>query len=320
MQQNKLREELGSETLWGLPKSISDEFIAAYELTVFRQIGTWLYLTILLGGLGVGIGIWFLCEGILAKSAEESAVLLNGLAYHTDFGIGLFIGLFAWMAITCIICDIYLRLTPAPYKTAIFLGAYSGPKTKTIPPKTLLKKDKTHWRDAADLIDNGTRRYTKIATIIAVPLTLLSIGVTYAELKHFTVISPKGVHKSAFLTGQMKLKEWDEAVKVEIGCNYVKARYGKNSSPEKHDVVYHIHWADKSKTRLQTDNQLNGKHWLVNFEAIDDILIDSDATFTRWEWLKRNPLHPKCLRHHRNKLGPELAPRFDSLLRVDEEG
>jgi len=316
MRKNKLEAALGNDTLWGLPKSISDEFIAAYQLRGFRRLGFWLYYIILFCGYGIGVLFWFLCDNLIRQNAHEIAGQFDGFAYKSNFDIGFTIGLVIWMAIAYIIKELIVRQTAMPRKAALFLGMKEKLFENT-PPKYLLKKETTFWTDAADLIDYSTRRYTKIIAFFTIPIALFSIYITYVEIHRFSVITSIGVHTAEFSTEEISLKKWDDAIEVKIGCRYVKR---ESKKPAKYLVIYQVTWGNRSGITLPTNNQLNGKHWLVNFEAIDDILTSTDATFARLKWTKGNPLHPKCLRHHRNKLGPELAPRFDSLLRVDEEG
>ena len=61
---NKLREQLGDETLWGLPKNISDELVDSYQSTLFRWLGFWLFMIVMVGGFAVGAIIWGKAENL----------------------------------------------------------------------------------------------------------------------------------------------------------------------------------------------------------------------------------------------------------------
>jgi len=309
---NKLREQLGGETLWGLPKNISDELVDSYQSTLFRWLGFWLFMIVMVGGFAVGAIIWGKAENIIEKNAEVAANSVNGFAIDTNFGIGLLIGLFVWIFLSSVIVSLVIRLFPMPAKAALFFGGNIDPQK--VDPKAFNKKvsfldSSIKPRNASEFLNQYLDRTIAKSIKILMPFVILVVAVCYAELHSFSVFSPTGFHKSGFFSKDMTVRTWQDVQTVKLGCNQT------DDGP---DLIYEVSWPDGKHKRLPIDTHINAENWLTNIEAVDAVISKSGAAFIRWKWNNRNPLHPKCLRGFYADLSQGEKTRFDRLLRKGE--
>ena len=311
MPKNKLKEELNGDPLWGLPKQISDELVDSYRLTPIRWLGHWLFMIVMCGGFAVGAWIWAICESILRQNAIETARNIDGFAYDTNFGIGLLIGLFVWIFLSGVIVSLITMFTPMPIKGALFLSTQSdvsenAPKMPLVGP---LVENKGSLATASDLINDYSGRIVRKLGRKLAPFALLVIGISYAELSWFNIISSKGLHTSVPWSMSDKVHAWRDAEAVKLGCN---------QTDDGASLIYEVIWPDGKNKRLPTDTHINGQDWLTNVESVDAEFSEGDAIFERWTWLERNALHPKCLRSFYAEQGPDGKSRIDRLLRIGE--
>lgn len=307
---SKLRDDLNGETLWGLPKDISEELIRAYDLTLFRWLGFWLFMIIMcLGFLVGGFWVWPFLENLANQNAFENATNIGGLMYDVNFGWGLLIGLFVWIFLTNALVTLFVRVMPMPIKAAFFMGLSIGNDDAGYKHdeniKTVMNRaDKPS--NAKELINRlSEMNYTKSLKIL-LPIAFFIIFICLRETQAYTIYSAEGYYKSGFFSKESRT--WDEARSVELGCN---------QTDDGGSLVYKVYFLDKS-LRLEDKNPVRGTYWLDNLEVIDSRLEAAGAEFKRWRWLKRNPLHPKCLRGFYGELGLEGKGRIDKLLRIDE--
>ena len=308
---NKLREMLDGETLWGLPEKISDELVDSYSSGPMRWIGFSLFMVVMVGGFGIGALIWAHCERKIQQNAIETSQAINGFAYEVNFGIGLLVGLFVWIFMTGLIVSLIIRVTPMPTKGALFLSGYENLSKKA--PKKLLEEVQTSGinkpRTAAELLNQYLDKSLRKSAIGLAPFVILVIGVTYAELSWYSVMSHTGLHKTSFISEKMSVKTWADAERVQLGCN---------QTDDGGNLIYEVIWPDGYDKRLPTDTHFNGTDWLTNLERVDAEIMKGGAEFVRWEWLNRNPLHPRCLRGFYSEGGADRKARIDRLLRIGE--
>jgi len=308
---NKLREQLGNETLWGLPKQVSDELVESYNLTLVRWLGNWLFMIVMCGGFAIGAWIWALCESQLRKNATKVAQDIMGFAYDTNFGIGLLIGLFVWIYLSGVIVSFIVWLAPMPFKGALFLSSQSdvSENASKIPLIGSRVENKGMTATASDLINDYSKRVVRKLGLILSPFVILVTAISYAELGWFTILSPTGLHTSVPWSTNLKVHAWEDAQTVKLGCN---------QTDDGSSLIYEVTWPDGKDKRLPTDTHINGKDWLTNLEIVDAEVSKGDAMFKRWEWLGRNALHPKCLRSFYTEQGQNSKTRIDTLLRTGE--
>ena len=311
MRKNKLEEELNGEPLWGLPKRISDELVDSYRLKPIRWLGHWLFIIIMIGGFAGGAIFWGWCDGILSRNAIKVANTINGFAYDTNFGIGLLIGLFVWIFLCLPIYYCIIRIMPMPYKGTLFLVSQMSNSKEN--PDTLPKKPKLDLfntpHSAEELINNYLNKVIGKSLLYLSPFILLVGFVTQAELTNFTILSPSGIYTSGFFSKNLASKRWRDAEAVKLGCN---------QTDDGSSLIYEVIWPDGKDKRLPTDTHINGEDWLTNLETVDAEISKGGAVFQRWVWLKRNPMHPKCLRGFYAGLSPNEQTRFNRLLRIGE--
>lgn len=324
MRKNKLREELNGQPLWGLPAHISEELVNSYELTAIRKAGKWLFIICLFAVFVPIIMIWIFCEKILSQNAIEAANQIDGFAYHTNFGIGLLIGIFISIFMAGIIICLILRITPMPAKGSLFIAAHTTPpnnskeKKKTpsaipSPPNfpfvVTIKDEDLSTESASKLINGYSMKFVfKMGKILS-PFIALATVITYLELGRFAILSPQGLHKSTLFSSDLNLKRWQDAERVKLGCNHTK-----NGAA----LIYEVIWRDGSDYRLPTRNHINGESWLTNLEAVDLEISKDGAEFVRWKWGVQTPLHRSCLRKFYAELGGGSKIRIDRLLRIGE--
>ncbi|MEP3654576.1 MAG: hypothetical protein ABJO36_06745 [Litorimonas sp.] len=308
---NRLREALGEDTLWDLPKSISEELVDAHSLPFVNWLGFLLFMFVMIGGFAVGAVIWGIAENLTEQNAIQAAASVDGFSIDVNFGIGLLIGLFVWIGLSGWIVALITKLVPMPVKGALFLSQIEPEKVtpEMFQKKTSFMESKDRIKNASEFIDtyfSGT--LIKSAKYLA-PLSVIVIAVSYAELHSYSVMSETGHHKSGLFSNKMTVKKWVDAELVELGCN---------QTDDGGNLIYEVTWPDGKSKRLPIDTSINGKDWLTNLESVDTKISSAGATFERWSWNNRNPLHPKCLRGFYAELGPEGKSRIDSLLRIDE--
>jgi hypothetical protein len=308
---NKLEKSLAGKPLWDLPKSISDEFIDSYNFTSTRWLGNWLYFAILLSGFYCGYKVWNFSEKETARRAQEAAIPIDGFAYDNMMGLGLSVGLFVWLVFAGVVLSLILRLTPMPRKGALFISAHAdtGWHSKTSNPFGSPSHMSANSENARDLINQFLDRKIKKTTKFLSPFMFIAITLTILELNWYSITSPTGLHRNNPITNNMSFETWQDAHRVELGCNQIE-----NDS----NIIYEVIWADGKKKRLPIDTHFDGQNWLRNMEAIDASIKSGDAEFVRWEWRKRDPLHPQCLRSFYAKQDPDGKARIDRLLRIGQ--
>ncbi len=308
---NKLREQLGDETLWGLPKRASDEIVDSYRFTLFRWVGNWLFMIVMCSGFAAGAYIWFLCENILRENAISYAQKIDGFAIDTNFGLGLLIGLFVWIFLSGVIVSLIILLVPMPIKGALFLSTQSDLFENT--PKTPLVgsliENKGERATATELINDYSRRMVRKLCLMLSPFIALVVAVTFAELSWFNVVGATGLHSSVPWSTQVNVRTWQDVEKVKLGCN---------QTDDGASLIYEVVWPDGKDKRLPTDTHINENDWLTNLEFVDAEISQGGASFERWVWLSRDALHPKCLRSFYLAGGESSKDRIDALLRIGE--
>jgi hypothetical protein len=58
--------------------------------------------------------------------------------------------------------------------------------------------------------------------------------------------------------------------------------------------------------------------WLDAAETIDQQLTTGGATFSRWDWMGRDPQHPLCIASLRDRYSDDQFLRVRRLLRLPE--
>ena len=307
---NKLKNELNGEPLWGLPKRISDELVDTHRLSFVRFLGFWMFMFYMVGGFAVGGWyLWPWLENQNNINAQQKAAEVGGLMYDVNFGIGLLIGLFVWIFTSSLLSILTIRLLPMPIKGALSLSMLADTKVPTnndvIAAQIIAENPRIET--AGEFLNTWANSSIFKHLKFLLPAILLTAVVTYREIQTFSVYGVEGVTRSAFFAGE-KFRPWSEVKTVELGCN---------QTDDGGSFIYEVQFEDGKSLRIAEKTPVNKTHWLDNLEKIDAEISSGAAEFKRWKWLKRDPLHPKCLRGYYGELNDEDIKRFKKLLHVD---
>lgn len=298
--------------LEGLPQHIIDEITLSANLPFFRILGNWLFIIVMVGGFAIGaFGLWQPLERLAQNNAEAFAKTVDGFSAETNIGIGLLIGMFLWIVLTSAIVAFIIRMMPMPAKAAMY---FSGRKEiEQTSPKFMRKWSNENSLEiphsASDAINQRLDPYIRKTLFLTMPFVLLAALICARETQSHHVFSASGFYKSGILSTNVEHRLWTSAKGVALGCNQTE---------EGGSLIYDVEFQDGKSVRLPVASSLNGRSWLENLEAIDETLQSTNAEFNRWTWMKRDPLHPMCLRGFYAELGADNKPRLDRLLRIGE--
>ena len=297
--------------LWGLPVHISAELAPAWKINWLRRFGGWAAWLIMVGGFIVGwLYVWPYFDALNVHAAEAKAVQLNGLMYETNFGIAMLVWLFAWIIMSASLAGFLVLVLPMPLKGALFIGLMGDtggePFNKRALQGAVMEVGET--ATAGELLNAWAARYIGSSLKYALPLGVIGALIIAREVATFSVYSVEGYYRSPLLPWATEtLTEWTDAERVQLGCNQTD----KGGS-----VVYKIFFKNGKSVRIEDGVLIADTEWLDALEFIDKQLVTANASFERWQWLKRDPLHPKCVRGFYGMLGAEQGDRLMRLLRV----
>jgi len=302
----------------GLPPQLAQEIVDAKLKGPISWLAHGLFMLIMIAGFVIGwLYLWPTLSNQVDANAYSAAQSMDGFAYETNFGLSLVIGMFVWIVSVALIISTFILRAPTRLKATLYLNAKSDfigstPKFYGL-HKVIAEVGK--FKTGSDYIDAICRKMISSLSKVVVPSLVLVLGLVWLETSWYKFYTPTHIVKNGLWSNALEKKKWRDISDVELGCNFIEAR---DSNPASNNIIYRVKWSDGSKASLDIDNQINGKIWLENFETVDTEIRSGNATFKRWVWLERNPLHPTCLNHFRTDLGPELTPRFNRLLRISE--
>ncbi len=310
--ENDLEDEV-PVTLWGLPADIANELAPAWHINWARWFGGWAAWLIMIGGFVVGwLEIWPYLDGLNTQTAQAQAIDMNALMYETNFGFAMLVWLFAWIITSASVAGFLILTLPMPLKGALFIGLMGDSGAEPFNKQALqgAKREVGETGSASDLLNAWAVRYIGSALKYALPLGALGAFILTREIASFSVYSVEGYYRAPlFPWAEETLTEWSTAERVELGCN---------QTSDGGSVVYKIFFKNGKSARIEDGVLIGDTKWLDALETIDKELVKGDASFERWQWLKRDPLHPKCLRGFYGMLGKEQGDRLLRLLRVGD--
>jgi len=151
-----------------------------------------------------------------------------------------------------------------------------------------------------------------MAIAAAVLAALSAIAVSRDIQTHSIFTSNAYVRSPFFPWGSTQPREWSSAVSVGVGCNHVEDDDGTSD-----DIIYKVRFPDGASVDIGYAIPLEGS-WLSAAETIDQKLRASGSAFTNWEWLGRDPMHPRCIAAQRQRFSGNDYARVQRLLRVTE--
>ena len=312
---------LAGDMSLGLPYDLAEEINEDNLGAPLSWLGSWLFMLIMcLGFVIVWLFLWPAGEAYDEHRALKTASELEGIAYNTNFGISLVIGVFIWIVATSTCVSIIIRLAPKRVKATLYLSGRSDFIGQT-PRFFGLHKvwlAGTEIQTGEDYINAIAEKMISWTGRVVPFLTAIALFFFWRETSWNETFTEEAFIDKSFWTGAPSTHLWSDADEIELGCNFIKANSSRYSGPAKYHIIYDIKWENGTDVRLPIENQINGKNWLDNLETIDSAVRSGNAVFQRWKWRDRDPLHPKCISHFRTELGPKNKERLEALLRIGE--
>ena len=277
-------------------------------------LGSAVMFLIMVSGFTLGaVWLWPFLEKIMVEAAVSSAREIDGIMYESDFGFGMLIWVFAWIFLSSSLGGIFVRRLPMPFAAAAHLGVSEGNDVLVSVAKKFSRAtmmSTLHKGGLKALIQAWIVASVRSSARIGIILALIGGLIIAREVNTFSVYSLEGYFRSPFFPwGEGGLTPWRDTDRVELGCNQT------SDGP---DLVYEVIFDDGSSIRLENGTPVDGQSKLSSLEVIDARLVEAGATFERWRWLDRDPLHPDCMRGYLSALAPEAGVRFKRLLRVGQ--
>ena len=296
----------------GLTLKAASEIASTWVHSFTRHSGHWITFFAMVGGFVLGaLFIWQPLELLSLATAIIAAYEAGAWSYIVNFGLSILLLLFIWIFTSGILPGIVTRLTPMPWKGALYLGALSdksGGWWYARLTRQVIEKLEPQ-AEASRIIDTWALKYCSALSKFVIPMLLLSGFLLVRDVGAHSLYGPDGYTSSPFLPwANIQTIPWSEAVKVELGCN---------NTDDGADIVYEVTFSNGKSTRVENGSPLQTS-WLETLERVDAEISKSDVQFERWSWLNRNPLHPKCVRSFYSRLGEEDADRLMALLRVGQ--
>jgi hypothetical protein len=296
----------------GVPAHVISYVLAQQPVPWFGIAYTTVFLAVMVGGFFVGSLFWAPLEDLTVRNALEHARAEGALLYHANFGLSLVLALFGWIFAVGFIGNlIFLRTARLRAAYLMFSVTHSRRAfERAMVASSLRQIGEVHDPEAfiATWIKLGNR-WTMIAAVAG--LALAGVALARDVQAHTLYTQSSYIRAPFFPWGRSEPRLWRDAVKIELGCNHVE---GRNAYDK---IIYSVHFADGAKVDVGNGWALPGGDWLQNAELIDAELRASEATFERWSWMNREPLHPACLAVMRGSFGADY-PRIERLLRIGE--
>jgi hypothetical protein len=281
-------------------------------------MGIVMLIVMTLGFLVGALYVWAPLEQITIDNSLRDAREVGAILYRENFGVSMVAALFAWIFVAGVVVG-GLPLVSDRMAAHTFLEYYFGkPDPRPAVARAAAAAQATLSTRLEDEAD--ARRYVRRFTtgwvgwfaIPAIVLTLLSAALAICDVQSYTLYTRDGAADHPFFPWQSaQMRSWDDATRVELGCNHVTGRGASD------DPVYSVMFRDGSAVRLDDAVAIGGT-WLDRMEQIDARLIESGALFRRWDGpLNRNPLHPECLAANRTRLSRDDYQRLLTLLRAN---
>lgn len=304
---------LAHDISFGLPPEFADEIVKDNLGPPLSWLGAWIFMFVMIGGFAIlWLILWPALENYDNQKALKSAIDLDGLAYYTNFGLGLIIVLFAWIVATATSIALTIRLSPKRIKATLYLASRNDFIGKTPRLFGLHKvwKNASGFKTAEDYLNAIAMRMFLWTGRVVLVLMAVAFYLLWCETTWHEVYTGDAYVEFSFWTNTKSIYPWSEVTSVELGCNQIE---------DSSHLLYEIHWIDGSKTRFPNyDNDFPpNKNWIVSLETVDSKISKSNAEFKRWNWLKRDPLHPNCLSFFENRLNGDEFTRFKAILRMD---
>lgn len=300
----------------GVPRHVAT-YVAEHRAPRVPNLSALGSFALLVGGFAVGAAwLWPTLEARLDHNARVAAEAAGALLYYHNFGVGLLIGVFAWIFTSGLIVGaipmLSRRLSAGAFYDSIVVAANSGDGLGARAARWGVEKMMRELKDEQDprrYIERASFAWVRPMALIALASLALTGVVTFRELNAYTLYSVQGYEARHIFPVSPTVRLWSAATFVEVGCNHVT---GKNAS---NDPIYNVHFRDGGSTRIDGAFPVTGS-WLDGVERIDAALVRSGATFQPWTWMNRDPYHPQCLLAYAGELNQADYARLRRLIRA----
>lgn len=308
----------------GVPEPVIDHVMALDPVRLLYWAANVGFVIVMILGFGAGAVMFSRGEEIVKTAALARAAESGGLLYHTNFGFGFLILLFAWIFISGVLVSLTTMTWPR-VAASVFAYTLRDPKNRlSLTSGGRLQKTPFNG-DANEYLRAVTEQSNKNFLQIGFVLAALGIAIAERELTTYEIFTAEGYIATPLSPWSKEARgAWRDASSVLIGCNHVT---GKNASD---NVIYEVKLPDGRSLNLAgatpvsagllnknsaIGTPFSGK-FLESLEMIDSELEGGGAAFKRWRWLTRDPLHPDCLAVKRRQLTVGNYERLTRLLRV----
>ncbi len=293
----------------GVPENVVD-YVMQFEPKA------WLYLLhlrfmllIFFLGFAGSIPLWILFNGINNDFALSAAIEQSALLYGSWFGFSFLPLFFVSFFGVGIILFFVLLLSPikvrALYFVAEFMNKDSRGQAKMITRRLLSNNIKPSLPQ--QFIDSALQKSLNSNVRFAIFASLISVMFLAQEFQSHTIITKNGLQRTPILPwANNQPQNWEEIETVSLGCNH---------TVDSDNLKYDLKFKSGDIYYLGSMKPVAGD-WLSTLEKVDQILVENNANFKRWQWLKRNPLHPKCLKAQEARYTPQEMQRLRRLLRI----
>lgn len=303
---------------FGVPRHVA-AYVAEQRPVRIPLLSSVGYMVVMIGGFAIGgLWLWPTLEGRLEQNALSAAQSSGALLYHHNFGIGLLIGIFAWIGASGFIVGaiplLSRRLTAGEFYGAIADAANSGDSLGGRAARwgvRTLQRELENEPDPQAYIRRATFAWVKPAGIFSLTALAIAALVTVRELNAYSLYYDDRYEAQHTFSLSRTVHAWSDASRVEVGCNHVT---GENAGD---DPVYEVHFEGGDSARIDGAYPVS-MTWIDQVERIDAALVRAGARFEPWSWLDRDAHHPRCLMAYATWLGDEQYARIQRLIRAPD--
>lgn len=267
------------------------------------------YVAIMISGFVVGAFFWNVLENIAETNARAAALEADALLYSSFFGISMIIALFGWIFASGILAYIFT----GPFENArlaIFTFSSLDAKSRMLMKLERFTQKHGPFSSPKEYIDRWWQVSTRVLIVPSLVLLGLAAATLDREFDTYSLVTEEAIVVKPILPFEvMKRLYWKDVETVEVGCNFVK-------DDNAHSLVYKVRFRNGDTHRLDSLIPVEGS-WLDAIEVIDAAIVDNGGSFSRWEWLDRNPMDPQCLAGFQQELSTPDYQRLQGILRSD---
>jgi len=284
----------------GVPAHIIDGLLKKDLALWIEHVQYAVFLGLMVAGFAVGGWlIWPALEQLTEANARQHAETAGALLYSYNFGLSLVLAIFAWIFVVGLAATLLTngsaRMRASAFVVAALQSRGSGLVRWSMRRQLQPLEQET---DPDAYVREAAARGLMSLALATLALATLSVAAVKRDVQAHRVYTAEGyIHSPFFPWASRDLRRWEDATRVELGCNYI-------ASEDASDVIYNVHFPDGAEAFPASARALSG-HWVDQLQEIDAALRRSDAQFERWRWLNRDPIHPRCLEQMLEALGPK---------------